>query len=198
MHRALRELRFTNIIFQMQSPLVSQSGWSSLDSFEMRIVRHFCGWRKIRSVSAGAHLVNVLADGWVYVPIAGGLYFIVGQTIWSVMAEVVLSVVIAHIIHAYLKRRFKRIRPFERDAALLTRTRALDRYSFPSGHCMTFVCVAVPIGHSAPAIWPGALAFIGVLAVSRLIAAHHYPSDVLAGISIGLAVATALSGRFAA
>ena len=53
---------------------------------------------------------------------------------------------------------------------------------------MTLVCVAVPIVHSAPWLWPYALCHLVLLSVCRLAAAHHYPSDVLSGICIGLGV----------
>ena len=139
--------------------------------------------------------VNLLGDGGVYLPIVA---LVVGlaesrHSAKKVLDQAVLAVVLAHLLHALLKRTLTRLRPFERGPALTPLARVLDRYSFPSGHCMTMTCVAIPIVGFAPRLWPMVVAIMIVLASCRLIAAHHYPSDVLAGISIGLLVASPIS-----
>lgn len=162
--------------------------WDSLDNLELRIVRRFAALSRWPIVRAITHAVNVLANGWIYLPMAWGLWFVARDTAWPLLARAMLAVVLAHLLHAWLKRKLRRIRPFERDPSLLCPTRVLDRYSFPSGHCMTLACVTVPIVHGVPVLWPLALGHVVLLAVCRLVAAHHYPSDVLAGISLGLAM----------
>lgn len=69
--------------------------------------------------------------------------------------------------------------------------KALDRFSFPSGHTLhavAFSCVALAY---YPALAPLLLPFTGLVAMSRPVLGLHYPSDVLAGALIGLLIAGA-------
>lgn len=170
----------------------SSSRWKRLDDLELRVVRRFAALGQFRSVRSVTVIVNLLADGWIYLPIALALYLLSDSDPWKVIAQAVLAVLIAHAIHAPLKRWLRRQRPMDCDPRL-PRTRVLDRYSFPSGHCMTLVCVAVPVVHHTPWLWPAATLYVILLAACRLIAAHHYPTDVLSGIFIGLGVGSVTS-----
>jgi undecaprenyl-diphosphatase len=96
----------------------------------------------------------------------------------------------ASIVNALLKLVFQRPRP---ELAFVH----LDTYSFPSGHAAassaTFATMAYLLGcrhHSTAArIWIGlgAAAAIALVGFSRLYLGAHYLSDVLAGISFGIA-----------
>ncbi|OIQ87724.1 PAP2 superfamily protein [mine drainage metagenome] len=163
--------------------------WNSLDNLELPVVRRFAALGRWRSVRSGVGVVNVLANGWIYLPITVAVYLLAHGNAWQIIGQAGLATLIAHIIHVLLKRGLKRQRPFDRDPALAARTRVLGRYAFPSGHCMTLVCVALPIVHNTPWLWPLASFGVALLAVCRIIAGHHYPTDVLAGIFIGLGVA---------
>jgi undecaprenyl-diphosphatase len=176
----------------MNAPLAPPR-WRRIDNFELRIVRRFAALARLRGVRVSAGAVNVLANGWIYAPIAIAVYALAGGDAWSVIGAAALAALVAHLIHGLLKRSLRRPRPFERDPSLVSRTRVLDRYSFPSGHCMTLVCVAVPIVYGAHWLWPFAALYVALLAVCRLIAAHHYPTDVFAGSLIGLSVGWAAS-----
>lgn len=171
------------------------SSWEALDSLELKVVKRFAAFVRFRSVMRVTKFVNRLGDGWGYLPIAA-LVVALAESWHSarrILGQALLAVALAHVLHVMLKRTLARLRPFEYDPELTPLARVLDRYSFPSGHCMTMTCVAIPIIGVAPRLWPWAVAITLVLASCRLIAAHHYPSDVLAGISLGLLVATPIS-----
>lgn len=170
----------------------SSSRWKRLDDFELRAVRRFAALGRFRSVRFVTVIVNLLADGWIYLPIAAAIYFLADGSPWRIIGQACLAALVAHAIHAPLKRGLRRQRPMDCDP-LLPRSRVLDRYSFPSGHCMTLACVAVPVVHNTPWLWPAATLYVILLAACRLIAAHHYPTDVLSGIFIGLGVGSVTS-----
>jgi undecaprenyl-diphosphatase len=174
--------------FPIEASLAPSARWDRLDAVELRVVRRFAALGRLQLVRSGAGIVNLLGDGWMYPPLAAAVYALANSSPWHVMAQAIIAVVTAQLIHAVLKRVLRRPRPFERDPTLTQRARVLDRYSFPSGHCMTLMCVAVPIVHGVPWLWAVACSYVAVLGACRLIAGHHYPSDVLAGISIGLSV----------
>ena len=109
-------------------------------------------------------------------------------------ALLVLAFAGASVVNALLKLVFHRPRP---QLAFVH----LDTYSFPSGHAATssatFTVLAYLLAsrhHSAKArIWIGlgAAAAIALVGYSRLYLGAHYLSDVLAGISFGVAWAAA-------
>lgn len=74
--------------------------------------------------------------------------------------------------------------------------RALDmadsEFSFPSGHAASAALIAVSLWPALPR-WGRVLAVVFAVSVgaSRVWLGMHFPSDVLAGLAIGAAVATA-------
>jgi membrane-associated phospholipid phosphatase len=58
--------------------------------------------------------------------------------------------------------------------------------SFPSGHTAASVAVAVVLARHFPAAAPLFYAAAGFVATTRIIAGSHFPTDVLAGVTIGL------------
>ncbi len=82
-----------------------------------------------------------------------------------------------------------RIRPCNADAAAVLLIPRPTDFSFPSGHTMTsFACAAV-IAYVSPVAGIGAYLLAFLIAFSRLYLYVHYPSDVLAGMLIGTALA---------
>lgn len=173
------------------------AGWRGvfdhLDAIEMGMVRRAYRWTRFAPVRHATIAVNLLGNGWLY-PLIGVALALSGLAhAWRIVAASLLATGASHAIYAVVKRVVGRRRPFERDSFLQPLARVLDRYSFPSGHCMTLTAVLTPIVHAAPALQPAAVAALVILSWCRLAAAHHYPSDVLAGIAAGAAVAIPLA-----
>ena len=88
-------------------------------------------------------------------------------------------------LYKYLKSRFVRERPYISLAGIVPGTKALDRYSFPSGHTLhasSFTLLAVD---SFPELAWLVVPFAALVAASRVVLGLHYPSDVAAGALIG-------------
>jgi undecaprenyl-diphosphatase len=66
--------------------------------------------------------------------------------------------------------------------------------SFPSGHASAAACAAVLLSDDDP-LWPLYVALAVLVASSRVHVRIHHPSDVLAGVPIGLAIGL-LSRRY--
>ncbi len=175
----------------------AHGGWrmalAYADAAELRIVRRLASTTRFPAVRSITLAVNTLGNGWIYPPIAVALLLSGLPNARAVAVAALLATLAAHMLYALLKRGIARRRPFERDPALRPLARVLDRYSFPSGHCMTLTAVLLPIMHARPALWPFAAGALGVLAWCRLASAHHYPSDVLAGACVGAAIALPVS-----
>jgi undecaprenyl-diphosphatase len=84
----------------------------------------------------------------------------------------------------------------------LTRFQRKGHESFPSSHVAGHAAVLASMWFIAPrsSAWRGVLALAcgmsAVIAVERVCAGKHWPSDVVAGTALGLGVGVAL-GRFA-
>ena len=115
----------------------------------------------------------------------------------AVRAVLLLGVTLA-VNDLVLKRIVQRPRPFSAStmAARVIQVPAPTTTSFPSGHAATAAAGAMAMAR----IWPGARwAFAGaavLIAFSRIYAGVHYPTDILAGVLLGLACAwLVLAGR---
>lgn len=100
--------------------------------------------------------------------------------------EVALSLLLTTIIVQILKRIFSRNRPYWILENLNTYGIDLSDYSFPSGHSAASFSIAliVALNYRYLAFIVILLAFI--IALSRIYLAVHYPTDVLAGVIIGI------------
>jgi undecaprenyl-diphosphatase len=92
-------------------------------------------------------------------------------------------------LYKYLKSRLVRERPYISLAGIVAGTKALDRYSFPSGHTLHAVSFTVLATASFPGLAILLIPVAVLVAMSRVVLGLHYPSDVLAGATIGASLA---------
>jgi undecaprenyl-diphosphatase len=99
--------------------------------------------------------------------------------------------VVCTAAYKMLKRSTSRLRPFQALRQIEPGAAPLDAYSFPSGHTLHAVAFTLV----ALAYWPWLAAllvpFTLLTAASRVALGLHYPSDVLAGASLGAGIAAA-------
>jgi undecaprenyl-diphosphatase len=133
--------------------------------------------------------LNRLSNGWMYAVIVAGLLWMHPPRVSLILSAAALAVLGAHSIYPVIKRLAARPRPCDIDPSLKPLLHTLDKYSFPSGHCMTFTAVLIPITSGLPEFTSFAALMWILIAWARLAAAHHYPSDLLAGTALGAIVA---------
>jgi undecaprenyl-diphosphatase len=130
-----------------------------------------------------------LGDGVFWYALIGALAFLGGTEGRDVAVQMALAGLVNLTLYSFLKRWTGRPRPFVKCPDIRACARALDRFSFPSGHvqhAMAFTIILL-VHFPAAAFW---LIPVGVLiALSRVTLGLHYPSDVAAGAVIGTSVA---------
>jgi undecaprenyl-diphosphatase len=107
-------------------------------------------------------------------------------------ARLALTGVLGVGIYRLLKQRCVRERPYVMHEGILLGTAPLDRYSFPSGHTLHAVGFTLVATAAVPELALVLVPFTALVAASRVVLGLHYPSDVLAGAAIGMALGSAV------
>jgi undecaprenyl-diphosphatase len=89
-------------------------------------------------------------------------------------------------VYKVVKQAVKRNRPCEIVPAVHRRVRPSDRFSFPSGHTAGAFVMATLVAGLFPVLFPLAAGWALAVGFSRIYLGVHYPTDVLAGMSIGI------------
>ncbi len=130
-------------------------------------------------------------DGWLWTPV-GALTLIVGGD-RSVVAVTASGAAVAagSAIFIAAKRLAARPRPCELAPHDWAAIAPPDEFSFPSGHAIVALAMAVPLSLFYPA-WAAPLLFCALsVALSRVALGMHFPSDVVVGAGVGAALGVA-------
>ena len=147
-----------------------------------------CHQRTVRHFFA---TISRLGDGGFWYALIVLLPVVYGEAgLYPALRMAVVGFV-AVALYKYLKTRLVRERPYIARAGIVPGTRALDRYSFPSGHTLHAVSFTTLGVSSFPELAWLLVPFAVLVAASRVVLGLHYPSDVAAGGVIGAALAMA-------
>lgn len=130
-------------------------------------------------------LVSRLADGGVWYAVILAVALAPGAAGLECAARMIASGSAGVLIVHWMKQRTCRMRPYECLGDVRLCVRALDRFSFPSGHTLHAVSFTLIVGAFYPALTLLLLPFTALVALSRVVLGLHYPTDVLAGACIG-------------
>lgn len=167
-----------------------KDAWLELDRFWARRLHHAVACAPLLKLFVG---ISVIGDGAIWVVVAGAVWLFGGAE-GERCVHTMLALGAANlVIYLALKHSTGRARPYLECPDILACTRALDRYSFPSGHTLHAVAFAVLIPVYFPPLAPLLWGFALLVALSRIVLGLHYPSDVLAAVAIGLATGGAFT-----
>jgi undecaprenyl-diphosphatase len=112
------------------------------------------------------------------------------------LAAAVAAFAVELPVYKLIKQAVKRDRPCEILDGVEGRVTPADQFSFPSGHTAAAFLVATLLGNAYPYLFPVACAWALAVGFSRIYLGVHYPSDVVAGMLLG--VLSAMLGLAAA
>jgi undecaprenyl-diphosphatase len=145
-----------------------------------------CSQPAVRDIFAA---ISKLGDGVFWYGLIVLLPVVYGEAALYPAVRMAIVGVVGVGLYKYLKSRLVRERPYISLAGITPGTRALDRYSFPSGHTLHAVSFTTLAITSFPQLAWLLVPFAALIAASRVVLGLHYPSDVAAGAIIGAALA---------
>ena len=106
-----------------------------------------------------------------------------GGAVWITLLAMLAGFIVGNL---WLKELVMRPRPFVTHSDLTALLAPGDRWSFPSGHALSSFAAATALWCFHKKTGVLALVLAALIAFSRLYASVHYPTDVLAGMLIGI------------
>jgi undecaprenyl-diphosphatase len=137
-------------------------------------------------------IVSWLGDGRAWYFLMFTLPLIYGESGRVTSVSMAKIAVVNLVIYKIIKHLTGRQRPCAVSASISLETAPLDQYSFPSGHTMHAVAFSMVATAHHPQLTCLLVPLSALIALSRVILGHHYPTDVIAGGVIGGYVASVL------
>ncbi len=122
---------------------------------------------------------------YLLIPLAAALYrirayrIVVIEAFWSALAAFALSAALSALIG--------RVRPYLAVPGVVGLVPPnIQHGSFPSSHTAIAVAVAIALANGHPALGIAMLVAAILIALARIAAGMHYPTDILGGIAVGI------------
>ncbi|NIP72717.1 MAG: phosphatase PAP2 family protein [Gammaproteobacteria bacterium] len=152
------------------------------------LLNRLCERRRIERLLAA---VSRLGNGMFWYTLMAVVPLVLGRQALQASVHMALIGAAGVIVHKLLKSTMVRERPFVAHHAIHRGTVPLDLCSFPSGHTLHAVAFSiVAVSYYPTLIWVVG-PFSAMVALSRVVLGLRYPTDVVAGGAIGVALAYA-------
>lgn len=161
-----------------------------INDYEIPLCVFFNRVNRQHMINRFFRVISRLGDGVFWYTIMALLPILYGRAGLVPALTMGLTGLTGLIIYKLMKSSTKRKRPYHYTEKVMQGVRALDQFSFPSGHTLHAVGFSVALLHLFPAWSVLVVPFALLVALSRLVLGLHYPSDVLIGATIGYSLGT--------
>jgi len=138
-----------------------------------------------RAVRIFFRLISRLGDGVFWYTVMLGIMLTKGEPSYLPILHMAGAGLTGTLIYKWIKGKTLRPRPYEVHQDIWLTGRPLDRFSFPSGHTLHAVAFCAVGLFYYPQLATLLLPFTVLVGLSRVVLGLHYPSDVIAGATIG-------------
>lgn len=113
---------------------------------------------------------------WLFEPVSGKQFFYTGLVAYALELP----------LYWILKNSIKRDRPCHKMTGFEALIEPSDKFSFPSGHTAAAFVFATVLTSFYPMLLIPAYLLASLVGLSRVLLGVHYPTDILAGMVVGL------------
>ena len=128
-------------------------------------------------------------NGLFYLAITAGVAVLDFWSFPTFLIAAVTAFATGLIAHTQIKKMVGRLRPFEHNAVPKPAFVPVERFSFPSGHTTHAFLMATLLIGFYPFLAVIATPWACMVGLSRVYFRVHYPSDILAGMILGICCA---------
>ena len=154
----------------------------------------WCLRRKhLASLTILSRWVSKTADGPLYALAA--LLLLVNQQ-YPLASILCSALLLERCSYFLLKSHFRRNRPPQVIAGFKSAIQPSDQFSFPSGHTSAAFLVATLAGQWLPGLGEALYLWAGLVGVSRVLLGVHFPTDTVAGATLGHCIALMVLALF--
>lgn len=146
--------------------------------------------KRYRLVAASVPTISKTGDGYLY-PVMTLVFWLMNRQMGAMLFTSALAAFSIEIpLYKLVKHTVRRARPCDALCSVEPLTRVLDRFSFPSGHTAGAFVMATVVSAFYPVVSAVVYAWAGLVGLSRIYLGVHYPTDVLAGMVVGICCGT--------
>jgi len=161
---------------------------STVTNWDVAFLTRIAGLDGRRFVSLIMPWISHTGNGYYYLLVPFFLYFFNSSS--KIAMHFTLAAVVAFCvelpIYKLVKNSIRRNRPCEVVLGVDKRISPSDRFSFPSGHTAAAFIMALLIAHYLPYLAMPCFMWASLVGFSRIYLGVHYPTDILAGMVLGL------------
>ena len=130
--------------------------------------------------------ISHTGNGYYYPAVPALMLLGDSQKAWTFFLAGLFAFAIELPLYKLLKNGIKRNRPCEVLSGVQGRISPSDRFSFPSGHTAAAFVMATLLSYFFPILSMPLFSWALLVGFSRIYLGVHYPTDILAGLVIGL------------
>jgi undecaprenyl-diphosphatase len=155
-------------------------------AWDMALMRRMTSLSLPKAVTAPLIFLVRVGDGWIWCLIALYLWRTVPHSQFKpVVLHCLVAIAISLALYWPIKLLIRRPRPFVVDGKVSAKVPPLDKYSFPSGHTMNNLAVALTLAVYLPHVFFVALFLPLLLGALRMLFGVHFLSDIAGGAALG-------------
>lgn len=159
-------------------------GWDQLFLNYIRRLKQY------RLIDASVPTISKSGDGYLY-PAVAFVFWLMNRQLGALLFSSALAAFSIELpLYKLVKHVVRRSRPCGALCPVEPRTRVMDRFSFPSGHTAGAFLMATVVGSFFPFIAAAFFVWAALVGLSRIYLGVHYPTDVLAGMVVGICCGT--------